>query len=152
MPGCDSRRCEATLIKLALARDDADQACAHDSISFSGCWPAVMQSAPPVGVEPCWPDPRSRGHVPAVVPYAFALECSTVWSMRLGALRDVLELTPSGISHATRVRALIQAIALMLQPKRCSLTLALYVSLSLSLSLSLPPRAWNLEGERGGGW
>ena len=107
-----------------------------------------MQSAPPVGVEPCWPDPRSRGHVPAVVPYAFALECSTVWSMRLGALRDVLELTPSGISHATRVRALIQAIALMLQPKRCSLTLTLYVSLSLSLSLyQLALGIWRKRGE-----
>ena len=69
-----------------------------------------------------------------------------MWSMRCSAL----ELTPSGISHATRVRALIQAIQLMLQPKRCSLTLTLYVS--LSLSLSLPTRAWNMEEERGGGW
>ena len=37
--------------------------------------------------------------------------CSIIWSMRCSAPRDVLELTPSGISHATRVRALIQAIA-----------------------------------------
>ncbi len=60
---------------------------------------AIANSATPVGAKISRPGPHRRGCAPAVVPRAFARECSIMWSMRCGQARDVVD-------------ALIQSIAL----------------------------------------
>ncbi len=62
---------------LDALRDDADQAALATPPPPLGCWPSVAQCAMPVGAEISRIGRRRRGRTPAVVPYAFARECST---------------------------------------------------------------------------
>ena len=52
---------------------------------------AIAKSATTVGTKISRPGPHRRGRAPAVVPRAFARECSIMWSMRCSQARDVLD-------------------------------------------------------------
>ncbi len=59
---------------------------------------AIAKSATPVGAKISRPGPHRRGCAPAVVPRAFARECSIMWSMRCSQARDLLDALSQAIA------------------------------------------------------
>jgi hypothetical protein len=85
--GATSRGGPQTDEAIATARSLA----AVDATSDGGVTD-IATSATIVGAEIFRPDPHRCGRAPGAVSYAFARECSIMWSMRCSQARDVLDV------------------------------------------------------------